>query len=120
MNHAEPLLYTPEQAARAMGGSFTASWLIGRARKGKFPCTMSGRKRMFSNANLLEIIAICEVRPAVDPIEPSVAERFTAWSEDETGSTLEDAFVAGFAQGMEWARTGQRNRIEGVDLGAEL
>jgi hypothetical protein len=116
MDDREQLLYTVEEAGLIL--RVKPSWLTAKARKREIPCTMIGRTRMFSNANLAEILAIYEVRPAGEPIVPSISERFAAWvdgQEDEPAP--EDAFVEGFAQAMEWADGAKRNVLPGLNRG---
>jgi len=105
VDYPEPLLYTAEEAAAIIGGNCTASWLTRKARAGEFPCTLMGRTRTFSRRQLAEILKICEVRPdSGDLMVPDVAPRFNAWIADAPPDlTLNDAFVEGFAQGLEWA-----------------
>jgi hypothetical protein len=105
VDHGIPLLYTADEAARIIGGSCTASWLTRKARAGEFPCTLMGRTRTFSRRQMAEILAICEVRADGDDLMvPDVATRFDAWIADAPPDlTLNDAFVEGFAQGLEWA-----------------
>lgn len=113
MDHREPLLYTVEEAGLML--RVKPSWLTTKARKREIPCTMIGRTRMFSNANLAEILAIYEVRPAAEPIEPSTSDRFTVWISGQGDEpALENAFVEGFAQALEWARGAKRNVLPGL------
>lgn len=60
-------LYSPKQAAAILSGdtpgAVTAWFLAQGCRDGRFPCTMMGRRRMFSRADIADIIAISRVEP---------------------------------------------------------
>ena len=60
---AEDRAYTPAETAERLGGIVSEYWLNQQARKGRIPCTKLGRKRVFSRANIIRIIAICNVEP---------------------------------------------------------
>lgn len=103
VNHPEPLLYTCDEAARLL--NCNASWLTRKAREGVIPFTRIGRTRCFSDANLAAILEIFSVRPTAQRIEPTVTDRFAAWMDDADAPedpSLQDAFVEGFAQALEW------------------
>jgi hypothetical protein len=61
---AEPLLYNARQAAQRLGKDeetgrplISAFWLERQAAARAIPCTYIGRKLVFSEANLLELVA---------------------------------------------------------------
>lgn len=59
MSDAEPLLYTPEQAAARLGDGLKASWLRRAAARGAIPRTYVGRFLRFSEQNLTDLVAQC-------------------------------------------------------------
>lgn len=58
------LVYTADQAAALIGGTCKASWLRKQAREKKIPCRKIGGAYNFTDADIAEILAIVEQRPA--------------------------------------------------------
>jgi excisionase family DNA binding protein len=57
----EPLVYTPEEAARLLG--VKPSWLRRKAAARAIPCTFLGKHLRFSRADLEAIVAAGEQAP---------------------------------------------------------
>jgi excisionase family DNA binding protein len=57
----EPLVYTPEEAARLLG--VRPSWLRRKAAARAIPCTLLGKHLRFSRADLVAIVSAGEQAP---------------------------------------------------------
>jgi hypothetical protein len=67
------LVHTAIEAAAIIGGTCKASWLRQQARQKKIPCRMIGGAYNFTDADITEILAIVEQRPAVKSAAPAAA-----------------------------------------------
>jgi hypothetical protein len=63
MSAPEPLVYTAEQAAARLGAGITANWLRERAAAERIPHTRLGRRRVWTEADLAELLAGSYVDP---------------------------------------------------------
>ncbi|GAA3632800.1 hypothetical protein GCM10022223_58890 [Kineosporia mesophila] len=69
-NHAD--LYSPAEAAAALGCS--EWWIKEQARRRRIPFAWIGGSYRFTAEHLIEIVAICEVRP-IDSAEQTTTRR---------------------------------------------
>ena len=67
------LVHTAIEAAAIIGGTCKPSWLRQQAREKKIPCRKIGGAYNFSDADIAEILAIFEQRPAARPATPAPA-----------------------------------------------
>jgi hypothetical protein len=74
------LAYTAKQAAKIIGGTCKASWLKAKSRAGEFPCTMIGGAYNYTDADITEIVALCQVpaRTKQAAATPAPARRASA------------------------------------------
>lgn len=68
------LVHTATEAAAIIGGTCKPSWLRQQAREKKIPCRKIGGAYNFSDADIAEILAIVEQRPAEKPAAPAPAK----------------------------------------------
>lgn len=59
----EPLVYDAAKASERLGGFVSARWLQDHARAGDIPHSRVGGKRVWSDADLRQLLELCHVDP---------------------------------------------------------